>query len=172
MLRGNARKFVIGISVTAGLAMAAIALAGQLTAQAQVPPGDAPPAEPAERASAVKVGTYNPEKVFEAHPAQAELMDALRTAQNQMQQGERGEEAQQAQAQYEQARQQAIQRFQEDVSKAIPQIAEAAGVKVVAVQVVYKAADVKTVDITPHLVRTFAEDKEDKQPSRAPQFPR
>jgi len=171
MIRGNARKFGIGISAAAGLAMAAIALAGQLTAQAQVPPGDAPPAEPAERASAVKVGTYDPDKAFEAHPAQAELMDALRTAQSQMQQGERGEEAQ-VQEQYQQARQQAIQRFQEDVSKAIPQIAQAAGVKVVAVQVVYKAADVKTVDITPHLVRTFAEDKEAKQPSRAPQFPR
>jgi len=173
MIRSNTNKFLIGAGAVVGMAVVAVLVAAQLPAQAQVPAQDRPAAQAERARPAVKIGTYDPEVVFQAHPAEKEMREVLRTAQAQIQQAQQEEDQQkmqQIEQQYQQARQKAIQHFQEDVSEALPEVAKAAGVKVVAMQVVYKADDVQTVDITPHLVKTF--EKDDGEESEAPALPR
>ncbi|MFW6170019.1 MAG: hypothetical protein ACODAD_05975, partial [Planctomycetota bacterium] len=99
----------------------------------------------------LQVGTYEAEAAFQAHPAQKGMQTALQQAQTQMQQAQQQgnqEMMQQIQQQFEQAREQAIQQFEQDVSRVLPNVAEDAGVQVVAVEVAYADDDVKTVDIT------------------------
>lgn len=178
MIQRNRNKFLIGAGAVVGMAVVAVLVAAQLPAQAQVPAQDQPAAQAERARPAVKIGTYDPEKAFQAHPAQKKLMEAVRTAQTQMQQAQQEEDQQkmqQIQQHYEQARQQAVQKFQQDVSEALPDAAKAAGVKVVAMQVVYKADDVKAIDITPRLAKAFAEaenDGEEREAPAVPQFPR
>jgi Skp family chaperone for outer membrane proteins len=147
MIQHRANKFLVGVGAVAGLVMVAVLVAAQ-------PPGYA-----AERPeSALKIGTYEPAAAFQAHPDQKGMMEALRTAQTQMQQAQQEKDQQkmqQIQKQYEQVRQQAVQKFQKDLSEVLPEVAKAAGVKVVATQVVYKAEGVQTVDLTPVLVKAF-----------------
>ncbi len=163
MIQRNANKFLIGAGAVVGMAVVAVLVAAQLPAQAQMPAPDRPGAQAEGARPAVKIGTYDPEKAFLAHPAQKEMMEALTTAQNQMQQAQQDEDQQkmqQIQQQFEQARQKAIQQFQQDVDEALPEAAQTAGVKIVAMQVVYKADDVKAVDITPRLTKAFEEEAE------------
>ncbi|MFO7905040.1 MAG: hypothetical protein R6U98_20415 [Pirellulaceae bacterium] len=80
---------------------------------------------------------------------------------------------QQIQQQFEQSRGQAIQQFEQDISQLLPEIADEAGVQVVAMEIVYKADNVKTIDITPRVKEGLANlggerGKVEKQP--VPQF--
>ncbi len=178
MIQSNRNKFLVGAGAAVGVAMIAVLVAAQLPAQAQVPAQDQPAVQAERPRPAVKIGTYDPETAFQAHPAHKKLMEAVRTAQTQMQQAQQEEDQQkmqQIQQQYEQAQQQAVQKFQQDVSEALPEAAKAAGVKVVATQVVYKADDVKAIDITPRLAKAFEEEEDDGEGREAPavpQFPR
>ncbi len=178
MIQRNANKVLIGVGAVVGIAMVALLVTAQLPALAQVPAQDGPGAQAEPSRQTMKVGTYSPEKAFEAHPAQKEMMEALRTAQTQMQKAQQEEDQQkmqQIQQQYAQARQQAVEKFQQDVSEALPAAAKAAGVKVVAMEVVYKADDVKAIDITPRLAKAFEEEEDDGEGREAPavpQFPR
>lgn len=175
MIRRNTNKFFVGTAMAVGIVTAAIIMAGQLTAQAQKPIQDEPAARPETPQAALEIGTYDFEAAFQAHPAQKELEEVRRTAQAQMMQAQQEQDQQkmqQAQQQYEQARQQVIQQFQQDVSKALPEVAKAAGVKVIVTRVVYKADDVQTTDITPQLVRAFGKNDEGhSEPPAVPQFP-
>ncbi|MFP4434238.1 MAG: hypothetical protein ACOCVI_01815 [Planctomycetota bacterium] len=154
MIRRNTNKFLISAGAVAAIAMAMILMAAQPAAQAQESGQDA----------SVKVGTYDAETAFQAHPAQKELMKAVKTAQADMQQAQQDQDQQkiqQIQQNFEQTRRKAVEQFEDDISEALPEAAKAAGVKVVAMQVVYKADDVKSVDITGQITKKFDSDDDD-----------
>lgn len=180
MIRRNTNRFFLGIALVGGFVTAVVMLAGPLSAQVQVPiqasPPETSPDRPDRPKTILQVGTYDPEAVFQKHPDREELMEALNTAQTRMQEAQQEEDhmkMQQIQQQFEQARERVIQKFQEDINRALPKVAKAAGVKVVVREIVYKADDVKDMDLTPHLVKAFAEDDKDKSdPPVLPRFPR
>lgn len=176
MIQNNTRRFFLGTAVATGIAVATLTLISQMTAQAQEPGQDVPARQPKRSEAALKIGTYDPETAFQSHPAQKKLMGARKTALEQMQQAKQqknAEKVRQVQQQYEQARDQAVQQFDRDVTQALPKVARDAGIKVVAREVVYKADNVKTVDITPHLSRVFTQkiNRPDTDGSKRPSFP-
>lgn len=170
MVRRNAKQLFLGTATTVGLVFSLVfLLSGHWTAEAQVR-GQKRPARPrAQReAGPVQVGTYDEKAVFQAHPAQQQVQTAMQTAQTQLQQAQQQrdqQKMQQIQQQYEQARSQAVQQFRQDVARALPKIAQAADVQVVAMEVVYKADEVKTVDLTRSLTQALA--KLNNQPAKA-----
>ncbi len=178
MIRNTASKLFLVTALAAAVLTTALVLARPGTAQVppgaqQAPadrpqqqrpdarPGQAPPRQPQRPEAVLKIGTYDPQTAFNAHPAQAELNEMLGEARAEMEkayQDEDQEKIQQIQQRYEQAHQKAVQRFERDVSSTLPKVAKAADIKVVAVQVVYQADDVRTVDLTPRLAHAFAEE--------------
>ncbi|MFW6164409.1 MAG: hypothetical protein ACODAJ_16690 [Planctomycetota bacterium] len=144
-------------------------LLGHVSAQAQAPRRDAP----GQRKAALQVGTYDPQAVFMKHPAQEQLAKAGQAARTQMQKAQQEgdqEKVEQVQRQYAETRTRFIDKFEDDVADALPDVARAAGVKVIAVQVAYTAEDVRTKDITPHLVKVFS--KQDEGKRERPTLPR
>jgi Skp family chaperone for outer membrane proteins len=144
---------------------------GHLTAQVPPPPPEeAPPAETSPEPE-ILVGTYRPQVAFQEHPAQKELQKFTEDIQPEMRQAqEEGDQRkmQQIQQQYEQARRRAVDEFQSDVDEAMPGAAENAGVKVVAMNVVYADDDVGTKDITPALIKAFQDKEEAEDETREP----
>lgn len=117
-------------------------------------PGDAPDKSEA----ALQVGTYDVEKVLQSHPAQTELAKAYSAVQEQYQAAQQAgdqQKMQQIQQQYEATRGQVIEQFQQDVNKAMPTVAKDVGTKLVALEVVYQAKEVKTKDITSQLIEAL-----------------
>lgn len=167
----------------AALTIAAIGLAAVFsltsTTRAQAFPEPAQEQNQEDRQDApqedaeVIVGTYDTEVAFQEHPAYEELMKALTDAQTGMQEAqEEGnqEKSQQVQQRYDQIRTQIIEEFRRDVEEAVPEAAEQAGVKVVAIEVVYKDDDVRTKDITKNIVESFG-DQEEPEEGGMPQLP-
>lgn len=115
----------------------------------------------------ILVGTYDTELVFQRHPSYDELMEALTTAQQGMQQAQQEgnqEEAMRVQQQYEQTRNRVIEEFRTDVTETVPEAAEAAGVQVVAVEIIYTGDDVGAKDITDELIEAFGGEVEEPEP--------
>lgn len=137
------RKFVLRAGV---LGIAVLMLQGLLAPTAE--------AEEANRAKVV-IGTYDEEAAFRKHPAYGELVKAHQATQEAQQQKD-GKAFQKAHKEFEQKQQQVSERFQADLAEALPQAAAAAGVDVIAVQLVYANDKVERKDITPLLVQTFA----------------
>lgn len=176
MIRRHANKAFITMIVAVAVLVSVTIFTGPSRAQLQVFQEEAPPADTRTSQVAVEVGTYTPAMAFEKHPAQQEVMEAFQIAQAQMQEAQQQgdqETIQQVQQQYEQKRAQIVEEFQRDVAKVLPEAAEAAGVKVVALQVVYTADDARVKDVTPHLINALNTEMEEKSPlpSTAPQFP-
>lgn len=163
MMANNVKKTMLGLGMGLAAVLAIAFTAGQLNVEAQQP------------AAAFSVGTYNPQAVFERHPAQARLMEITETLQTAMQQAQQEGDAarmQQIQQEYEQEHTQAVEQFQRDVSRAVPVAAETAGVSVVAVEIVYAAADVQTRDITQQVVQVLDDYAgEEQDPPGVPQVP-
>ncbi len=116
--------------------------------------------ESEEAEVSVQIGTFNSERTLQTHPVQAELQKALSKAQNQMQEAQQEgdqQKMQQIQQQYEQTHDKLIEKFEQDVGEAMPAAAEEADVKVVALEVLYKAAGVQTKDITFEVIKIINE---------------
>jgi Skp family chaperone for outer membrane proteins len=123
--------------------------------------------------SALQVGTYDVEAVFQQHPARTELEKISQTAQAQMQAAQQEgdqEKLQQVREQFQQTRDQLVEKFYQDVDKTIPTAAEEADVKLVAAEVSYTAKDVESKDITPQLIAAF--DRPEVAPDDAPEEPK
>lgn len=145
MMQANLNKLFFGVATAVAM------FTGLLSAQAQ----DAPE----KPQSTLQVGTYDVEATFQQHPAQKELEKASQTAQAQMQAAQQEgdqQKLQQIQQQFQQTRSQVVEKFYRDVNKAMPTVAKAADVKVVAAEVSYTAKDVETKDITPQLIKVFS----------------
>ena len=174
MMSKHTNKLVLAITVIICIAVTIAIFTGPLTAQAQVPLGQASTAKSDGSKVAFKVGTYNPQTAFEQHPLQKKLMEkynSLQAAIQEAQQEGDQQKAMQLQQQFEQQRTQIIEQFQQDVEKALPEAAEAADVKVIALEIAYTADDVKTQDVTAHIVETFTEKDENKSAEPQFQFP-
>ncbi len=174
MIHRNTNKFVLLVALIAGVLITAAMFTGQLNAQDQLPFGQTSAERDSKTKEAFKVGTYNPQAAFEQHPLQEKLMEqytSLEVAIQKAQQDGDQQKAMQLQQQFEQQRTQIIEQFQQDVEKALPEVAEAADVKVIALEIAYTADDVKTQDVTAHIVKAFTEKDEDKSAEPQFQFP-
>lgn len=173
MVFGKKAKWYLSITFAIALALGtAFTLAHRARAQTEmIPLEELEQADQAEAAeSALRVGTYQPQIVFEQHPGHAELMKAIQSAQEQMQGGDR-EQAMQRQQELAQIQDRIIGQFQQDVEKALPEVAEEVNVKVVAVEVAYSDDDVETVDVTSELGRAVSDDEEPDQMQEFPGLP-
>ncbi|MGM0489462.1 MAG: hypothetical protein ACQESR_22215 [Planctomycetota bacterium] len=175
MIQRSANKFLLGTAVSVCAVTAIVVLSAHLSAQEQVTlepseaGSDKPEAEPA-----VEIGTYKPEQVFQSHPAQEELSRASETARTQLQQAQEADDQEtmeRIQQEYQETQNEIVETFRKDVDEALPQAAEAAGVPVVATEIVYTAEDVGTKDITPDLINVIAENAGGEgEPPAVPQF--
>lgn len=172
MTQRNMNRTMYGIAAGISITTMLVMLAGYTSAQIQLPPGAADDAADKSKAAektekekaALQVGTYDPQEVFRAHPAQDKLIDSIRSAQKEMQEAQEAgdqEKMQQIQQRAERNREQVIDRFQQDVADALPKVARSAKVKVVALEVVYAAEDVRTKNITPQLIDVFRDENKD-----------
>ncbi|GAB4324771.1 MAG: hypothetical protein Kow0074_18040 [Candidatus Zixiibacteriota bacterium] len=135
----------------------AVTLCGDpVSAQLLEPPSDVSTKPNAE----FQVGTYDPQRAFQAHPAYGELMQVMQTAQMQMQQAQQSGDQmkiQQIQQQFEQTRNAVATRFQDDIAARMPTVAKVAGVELVAAKIVYTADNVGTKDLTDLLIDAFGD---------------
>lgn len=163
MMRGNRNRLMI-----AGIVVLAVALVGHLNAQIGV---ETP--QNADSNDTTPVGTYSVQEAFAAHPASKKLDQALAEAQTGMEKAQQEgnqQQMQQIQQKYEQTRSQAVETFREDVAEALPEVAREAGVKVVALDIVYTAEGVRTKNLTPLLTEALP-DGSDKDSGEQPRTP-
>ncbi len=177
----STNRLLFGFVLIAAFIAAVAMMSGDGSAQAEFPeeflfeeemPAPIEEEEPVMAPDALHVGTYDPDAAFQRHPAQQALEMALRTAQTEMQRAQQeGDQMamQQVQQQYEHSANMAIQEFQQDVDRVLPEVAEDTGVKVVATDVVYTADNVHTSDITPELIEAMTDGLE--EPFEEPAMP-
>lgn len=166
MHRITVRKAGAFVAVAAVIAaLLTITWTGGVSAQ------DLLPKESAESEDAVvlPVGSYEPQKAFEQYPGRNELLEEFQSAQEDMtkaqEQGDQ-QKLQQIQMKLQQKQQQVIDQFQRDVEAALPDVAKAAEVQVIAVEIAYTAEGVKTKDVTSQVVSALSERKTEDAPAR------
>lgn len=184
MIQRSTNRFLFGTALSIGALAAIFVLSAHLRAQTQqgqqeggmvdLAPEGAGEQSEARPESAFQVGTYNPEEVFQSHSAQEELAEASQTARTQLQQAQQAdnqEEMEGIQQEYQATQSRIVEKFRSDVDEKLPEAAEAAGVQVIATEVVYTAEDVETKDITPALIEALSEgngEDEDQAPAALP----
>lgn len=103
----------------------------------------------------IVVGTYQPQQVAQDLGLQQMMMQKLQGLQQRMQtaqqQGNR-EEMQRIQSEAQQIQQEAVNDFQTKMDDAMPAVAKAAGVDIIAVGVAYTAPGIETKDVTGEVV--------------------
>ncbi len=174
MSQHTANKYKLVITMGACIAVTIVMLTGHLIAQAplgQGPVSAAKPNDPNMSKFAFKVGTYNPQAVFAQHPLKKVLLEKYTSLQTAMQEArQKGDQQKemQLQQQFEQERKQITEKFESDLKKAFPEVAEETDTKVIALEIAYTEKDVGTLDVTPHLIKTFA--AKDQKRRTKPQF--
>ncbi len=113
-------------------------------------------AQQAEGEAAVRVGTYDPEAVFQQYPGYAELMEAVQTAQQELE-GADQQAIMQAQQRIQELQAEVIRDFQADVDRALPDVARNAELQLVAIEVAYATDGIETVDITAQLAEAVSD---------------
>lgn len=103
-------------------------------------------AQQGQQGQGLKVGTYEPQEVFRTYHRTAAFQQEMQ--QMQQQAASDPQAALQMQQQAQQRQQQLIQQFQQDVDRAMPEVAREAGVQVIAAQVVYQDPSVQVEDLT------------------------
>lgn len=149
--------------ITGGLAIAvAIAALGLTAISSQ---GWAQQGGEAE--AQVRVGTYNPEQVFNAYPERERLMSQLTELQGQMQRAQQEQDQQQMmqlQQQMQQRQQEAIEQFENDVAATLPDVADEAQLDLVAIEVVWNREGVQSQDVTDEIIEGFGGEPVPQQP--------
>ncbi|MEX0744422.1 MAG: hypothetical protein WD118_02370 [Phycisphaeraceae bacterium] len=115
----------------------------------------------------VRIGTYQPEQVFSSFHGREALMQDFQELQMQAQQAQQQgdqEQLMQLQQQLQQAQQEIIGTFESAVEEAMPEVAEQAGVQVVAIEVVYTAEGIESQDVTTELIEKINEGHEAPEP--------
>ncbi|AQQ71824.1 hypothetical protein SMSP2_02203 [Limihaloglobus sulfuriphilus] len=160
MIHRNTNKFVMLAALAAGVLITAVMFTGQLNAQDQAPSWQNSSEQNSTSKESSIIGTYDPQAAFEQHPLQEKLMEFYASIQEETQKAQQQENQQklrQLQQQFEQQRNQVIEQFHQDVEKALPEAAEAAGVKIIALEIAYTANDITPQDVTEQIVETFTE---------------
>jgi Skp family chaperone for outer membrane proteins len=147
-----------GLIAVAAIGIVALAITslGQLRAQNQS-------GSDGNASKVAQVGTYDRQKAFRQYPGRKDLMDAFTSARSQMskaQQEGNQKKIKEIQQNLQKKQTEIVKKFQKDVKKALPDVADKAKVKVVAVDVVYTADDVNTKDITSDIVKAIGGDPE------------
>lgn len=145
------RSLAFPALLTAGLVLGAVVAVGPHT-DAQAQQQDAEPA--------MKVGVYDQQALFQEYPGSEELMQYFQQIESDMQEARQAgdqEKMQQLQQATEQKRNEVVEKFQDAVQEALPQVAGEENVKVVAMQVVYTADDVQTTNLTEPLAAAITE---------------
>lgn len=143
----RARKKTLTVISCVAIVGAAVAVlfaeSGQVRAQTEPGADDA-----------VKVGTYDQQSAFMQYPGREKLVEAYQEAQK-----ENGQD-QATQQRLQKIQQEVIEDFRSDVSEVVPDVAEEAGVQVIATGVKYTADDISTRDVTPEIVEAIGGDPE------------
>ncbi|MBD3297828.1 MAG: hypothetical protein GF341_04165 [candidate division Zixibacteria bacterium] len=153
MIRQNARTTIFASVLAVGLALL---LAGPVQAQL-LDQYDAKPVERNPDAPAL-VGTFDAQQVFQAHPGQQELMEAMQSAQMQLQQAQQtGDQMkmQQIQQEFQNTRNRVTSDFESKLTEIMPAVAKANGVKIAAAEVAYLGDEVGTTDLTADVISAF-----------------
>lgn len=120
----------------------------------------------------IKVGTYNPQQVFDRYPDREAMMNQMQELQGQMQDAsQQGDQQQMAQLQQQmqQAQNEAIQKFQRDVEEAVPAVAQEREIDLVVTEVVYQADRVEAEDITDDVIEQLGGEPAPQQQPMLPQ---
>jgi len=146
------RRLALPAVLTGALALTVVVLVGpQTDARAQQQDTD----------SAVTVGVYDQQALFDQYPGSDELIQYYQDVQQQMQAAQQSgdqQKLQQLQQSIQQKRQEILTNFQQAVDEAVPEVARSVGVKVVAMEVIYTAEDVQTTNLTRSLADAIAEE--------------
>ena len=149
--------------LTAGLGLlAALVLALQPGALAQDGEADA-----GDEATMV-IGTYQPSEAFGSYPGRQDFMQTVQDLRRQAQAAQQAgqpDKLMDLQEQMQQAQQQVVSRFEADLEKVMPKVADEAGVDAVAVQVVHAGEGIETRDVTNTLVKHLGEIAPATQPA-------
>lgn len=109
----------------------------------------------------LQVGVYNPQQVFEQYPGRQQMMENLASLQQEAEQAIQQENHQklaELQAQAEQQQRRTVEQFQQDVQEVLPQVAQATGVQLVAMEIIYAAPDVEQQNLTQAIIEQFQAD--------------
>lgn len=144
------RKSVIALTLLgSGLLLAGAAQVGVQDA--------AEPGEPRQTEN-VHIGVFKSERVFEAYPGTQEFTVAIQGLQQEfMRAQETGDQQllQEIQSRYTQMQQQLQQNFERDIKAASREVARAKKIDLIVSEVIYRAEDVKEVDLTPDLIEVM-----------------
>lgn len=108
-----------------------------------------------DAASAVAVGTYDPQQVAQASGFEQKMMQEMQGLQERAQTAQQeGDQAtlQQVQQEAQQIQQDATSRLIADIEAVMPQVAASEGVQVIATEVTYTAEGVSTTDVTQSVI--------------------
>lgn len=114
-----------------------------------------------------RVGTYDPQQVFNAYPGREQMMNQITEIQGEMQQAQEQQDEQrliELQQQMQQQRDEAIEQFQLDVERTLPTVADEAQLHLIAIDVVYTRDGVEREDITHAVIEELGGDPEPTQP--------
>lgn len=107
------------------------------------------------------VGTYEPQQVFQQSEGQQELMEAFQEAQGSMQAAqEEGDQQkmQKLQSDMREKQEEIIGKFQDELEKVLPEVADATGVDIIAQGVEYTADDIDEKDVTDDVIKAMGGD--------------
>ncbi|MEX0655625.1 MAG: OmpH family outer membrane protein [Phycisphaeraceae bacterium] len=149
------RRGLLGGLMAVALAAGAAVVTTPSVGQAQEAGGD------------LRVGTYDPEQVFGAYHGREAFMQQFQELQTEAQAAQQEgnqEQLMQIQQQLQQAQQEVIETFQGDVEEVMPDVAEDAGVQIVAVEVVYTAEGINSEDVTNQVIEKLNEGHDAPEP--------
>ncbi|MBX3176946.1 MAG: OmpH family outer membrane protein [Candidatus Hydrogenedentes bacterium] len=101
------------------------------------------------------IGTFEPGRIAEATGLQQRLSEQIGGLQQRMQQAQQEgdqEQMQQIQSEAQAMQQKAVAEFEASIDKALPAVAEEAGLKLIAVEVSYMAPDITSKDVTDEVI--------------------
>lgn len=108
-----------------------------------------------EKAPAITVGTFEPGLVAQQTGLQQKVIGQMGGLQERMQQAQQTgnqEEMQKIQGEAQAIQKKAVEEFEAAIDKALPEVAKAAGVQIIVVEVAYMAEGIETKDLTAEVV--------------------
>jgi uncharacterized membrane protein YhiD involved in acid resistance len=124
----------------------------------------------------VGVATYEPQLAFQQYYGMQEFNVQMQRMQQEMQEAQQQGDQQrlmQLQQEMQQLQTRTVEKFYEDVEKVIPEVAEKAGVELIAIEIVYAGEQFREPkDITDELIRKVNEEAgEDTESEPQPDLP-
>lgn len=123
----------------------------------------------------VRVGTYEPQQVFQSSPYAMQLQERVGALQREAQQAqEEGDHqrAMQIQGRMQQVQNEVVQEFLADVEQALPKLAGEAGVQIVALQVVWTDREIgEPRDLSHDLIAHLTGEADDDERAPSPFLP-